>query len=152
LLWIASTLPFFLVKEVISFLAVLEHEIAPYVAHVEGRLRKQLDYMATLDPEDPWLTWNRDRNVENLTIFLDFYRPNDLHDIYYEGSTLGRREIVVYAKGKVEAQLSKDCRTQVVLGVSMVVFLFCLRSLKVARPKGFEGELLQHDMAMGGGC
>ena len=134
-----------------TFLAVLEHEIAPYVARVVDRLRKQLDYMATLDPEDPWLTWNRNRNVENLTVVLDFYRPNDLHDVYYEGWMPGRREIVVYAKGKVQ-ELSKDCRTHVVLGVSMVVFLFCLRSLKVAKPKSFEGELLQHDMTMGGGC
>lgn len=36
--------------------------------------------------------------------------------------------------------------TQFVLGVSMAVFLFCLHGLVVLWPKGFEGELPQHDI------
>ena len=142
-------------------LAVLEGSFATYAATFEAVLRynhhwQELNYAAS-DLEDPWVTWNRNRNLGNLTIhtiFLDFYRPNVFHKIFevWRPRPQGRREIVVYANGKDEAQLSKDCRTQVVLGVSMVAFLFLLRSLKVARPKGFEGDLLQHDMTMGGGC
>jgi hypothetical protein len=44
------------------------------------------------------------------------------------------------------AHFSKDGLTQIVLGSSMAVFLFCLRGLRVLRPKGFGGELPQHDV------
>jgi hypothetical protein len=36
--------------------------------------------------------------------------------------------------------------TQFVFGVSMAVFLSCLHGLMVLWPKGFEGELPQHDI------
>ena len=134
-----------------SLLAVLEGSFVTYAATFEAVLRynrhwQELNY-ATSDLEDLWVTWNRNRNPGNLTIhtiFLDFYQPNDFHKIFEEWRPRpqGRREIVVYANGKDEAQLSKDCRTHVVLGAFMVAFLFFLRSSKVARPKGFEGELL----------
>ena len=37
--------------------------------------------------------------------------------------------------------------TQYMLGFSMAVFLFCLHGLMVLWPKGFEGELTQHDIS-----
>ena len=123
LLWIASALPLFLAEEVMSFLAVLEYYIAVYAARE-----------ATLPGSD------------EPTTFLDFYRPRNAHGIYQPLPPPGRRHIVVYSGGKVEIQLSKDCRTQVVLGISMAVFLFCLHGLRVVRPKGFEGESPQHGL------
>jgi hypothetical protein len=42
-------------------------------------------------------------------------------------------------------QICEDSPTQLVLGVSTAVFLFCLHGLRVLWPKCFEGELPQHD-------
>ena len=107
-----------------SFLVVLEDYIAAYAARE-----------TTLPGSD------------GPTVYLDFYRPKNTHGIYQPLPPPGPRQIVVYSGGKDEVQLSKGCRTQVVLGVSMAVFLFCLHGLRVARPRGFEGELPQHNLA-----
>jgi hypothetical protein len=48
--------------------------------------------------------------------------------------------------GEVVVQFSKDSHIQLVLAVSMAVFLFCLHGLRVLWPKCFEGELPQHDV------
>jgi hypothetical protein len=44
------------------------------------------------------------------------------------------------------AQFSKEGFTLFVSGVSMVVFEFCMRGLRVLWPKHFEGELPLHDV------
>jgi hypothetical protein len=70
--------------------------------------------------------------------------------IYYMGAT------PVTPGPVAEVLFYKDSgsRSQLALGASMAVLLFCLHGLRVLCPKGFvKGELQQHDIvAMDGEC
>lgn len=131
LLWIGSVLPLFLVREGVLLFVHLEHTIAEL-----DQIRVE-SYFAT-----------------NITVYLELYRL-EVHYQYYPKPPPpppGPGQIIVYANGRVDLQLSRVYFAQVVLGVSMAVFVFCLHSLRVVRSKCFEGKSPQHDIATGGGC
>jgi hypothetical protein len=121
-LWFASVLPLLLAVEAISF--------------VEQEKRWYTELANTGDLYEEGITEIVMVEVLDFLIGLPSSAVIYLTKYYMDGPTL-----------VAEVQFYEDGPAQLVLGVSMAVFLFCLHGLRVLWPKGFiKGELSQHDI------
>jgi len=124
-LWFASVLPLLLVVEVMS---LVEHEELHFVIRKYTTDNPTTQFyghnMFADDVQVPLVEYVDTRDTSNPLLAPEFYSR------YMDGHTIVTKFLFY-----------EDSRSQLVLGASMAVFLFCLHGLRILWPKGFiKGE------------